>query len=130
MDYWDKPLTHVITPKNGPLPQMTSLLDANRAIIGNLPQGYLKRAHWLTAGQALVTAAETGKSSDIELAFDSIVAALEEEGWRSPRIYHDRLPFAGNPPEHSASGGNEDLAAPRTDEPLWRRIRPNGHSPP
>ncbi len=41
----------------------------------------MRRAHWLKAGKALVTAAETGKRKDIEWAFEAIVAALDEEGW-------------------------------------------------
>jgi len=81
MDYWDQPLTFVITPKSGPLPQMSSLLDANRALTGNLPHGFLKRPHWLRAGQALMTAAETGESRNIDRAFETIVIALDEEGW-------------------------------------------------
>jgi len=81
MDHWDEPLTYVITPKSGPLRKMVSLLDANRALTGELPKGYLKRAHWLRAGQVLMTAAETGVSRDIEWAFEAIVAALAEEGW-------------------------------------------------
>jgi len=48
-----------------------------------LPQGFLKHPHWLRAGKALVTAAETGQSSDVECAYDAIVAALDEEGWLS-----------------------------------------------
>jgi hypothetical protein len=86
MDNWDKPLTYVITPKSGPLQKMESLLDANRALIGELPRGYLKRAHWLRAGHALVTAAETGMRIHIEWAFEGIVAALDEEGWLSRDI--------------------------------------------
>lgn len=79
--HWHEPLANVITPKRGPLPQMVSLIDANRALIGELPQGYLKRAHWLRAGRALVTAAKTGASRDIEWAYEAIVAALIKEGW-------------------------------------------------
>jgi hypothetical protein len=81
MDHWDRPLPLAIMPKSGPLPLMVSLLDANRALIDKLPKGYLKRSHWLKAGQALVTAAETGQPRDIELAFDAIVDALVREGW-------------------------------------------------
>ncbi len=81
MDYWDKPLPLAIMPESGPLPLMVSLLDVNRALIGKLPQGYLKRPHWMRAGQALVIAAETGESQDLELAFKAIVDALVREGW-------------------------------------------------
>jgi hypothetical protein len=81
MDYWDKLWPLAIMPTSGPLPLMVSLLDANRALIDNLPKDHLKRSHWLKAGQALVTAAETGDSRDIELAFETIVDALVREGW-------------------------------------------------
>ena len=99
MDYWDEPLTCVITPKSGPLPQMYSLLDANRALTGNLPHGFLKRRHWLKAGQALMTAAETGASSDIDRAFETIVIALDEEGWSSGDISPAWPPLPTNPPD-------------------------------
>ena len=78
---WDTPLTFVITPKSGPLRKMVRLRDAQQALIADLPPGFLRRAHWLKAGKALVAAAETGKPKDIEWAFESIVAALDEEGW-------------------------------------------------
>jgi hypothetical protein len=99
MDYWDQPLTFVITPKSGPLPQMSSLLDANRALTGNLPHGFLKRPHWLRAGQALMTAAETGESRDIDRAFETIVIGLDEEGWLSRDISPTSLPLSANPPD-------------------------------
>ena len=86
---WDTRLTFVITPKSGPLRKMVRLRDAQQALIGDLPPGFLRRAHWLKAGKALVTAAETGKPKDIEWAFESIVAALDEEGWFAPR----RIPY-------------------------------------
>jgi hypothetical protein len=53
---WDTLLTFVITPKSGPLRKMVTLHDAQQALIADLPPGYLKRAHWLRAGKALVTA--------------------------------------------------------------------------
>ena len=78
---WHKPLTFVITPKSGPLRQMTTLLDANHALSGDLPLRYLRRPHWLRAGKALLQAAETDDPICIRLAFEEIVAALEHEGW-------------------------------------------------
>jgi hypothetical protein len=99
MDYWDQPLTYLITPKSGPLPQMSSLLDANRALTGNLPDGFLKRPHWLRAGQALVSAAETGESADIKVAFESIVIALDEEGWLTQDTSPASPPLSANPPD-------------------------------
>jgi len=79
--HWHKPLTNVITPKRGPLPQMVSLIDANRALIGELPHGYLKRAHWMRAGRALMMAANTGGDKDIAWAYETIVGALVKEDW-------------------------------------------------
>ena len=99
MDYWDQPLTFVITPKSGPLQQMSSLLDANRALTGNLPHGFLKRPHWLKAGHALMTAAETGELRDIDRAFETIVIALNEEGWLSRDISPASPPLSTNPPD-------------------------------
>ena len=119
MDYWDKPLTYVITPKSGPLRKMVSLLDANRALIEELPKGYLKRAHWLRAGKALVTAAETGKSRDIECAFEAIVAALDEEGWLPQGASRVPLPRSVNSSNQRVSVGNITPRPP--SEPLWRR---------
>ncbi len=119
MDYWDKPLTYVITPKSGPLRKMVSLLDANRALIEELPKGYLKRAHWLRAGKALVTAAETGKSRDIECAFEAIVAALDGEGWLPQGASRVPLPRSVDSSNQRVSVGNITPRPP--SEPLWRR---------
>lgn len=149
MDYWDKPLPLAIMPKSGPLPLMVSLLDANRALIDKLPKGYLKRAHWLSAGQALLTAAETGESRDIELAFEAILSALDKEGWlkrdlsvtEAPRIEPlRREPLRSEPPRSGPPRSEPPrLVVPsnvrvsvgsstprRPAEPLWRRIRPIG----
>ncbi len=146
MDYWDRPLTYVITPKSGPLPQMSSLLDANRALTGNLPKGFLKRPHWLRAGQALVFAAETGDSADIKVAFESIVVALVEEGWLTRDIPSAPLLWVNPPDLGTEDGGeiervsetigpNEEVlatvdtnVATQREEPLWRRILPNSAS--
>ena len=131
---WDTLLTFVITPKSGPLRKMVRLHDAQQALIADLPPGYLRRSHWLRAGQALVTAAETGKPKDVEWAFESIVAALEEEGWLPqgasrvppPRFFE---PNRVEPPRFEPlppirpSVGNVTSRGP--GEPLWRRVQPN-----
>ena len=116
---WDTLLTFVITPKSGPLRKMVRLRDAQQALIADLPSGFLRRAHWLEAGNALVTAAETGKPKDIEWVFESIVAALDEEGW---------LPQGASrvPPPRSVVSSNDRVSVgnitPRPPgEPLWRR---------
>jgi hypothetical protein len=145
MDHWDKLLTYLVTPKSGPLPQMSTLLDANRAL-QNLPKGYLKRPHWLTAGKLLLTAAETGQSSDIKEAFEAIVSALNQEGWLTRSII-SAPPLSTSSPNVGTEDGEDielapetiaaneeiceadvDIQTPRTDEPLWRRILPNSIS--
>jgi hypothetical protein len=90
MDHWDESFNYVITPKSGPLPQMVSLFDAREALLHKLPKKHFRRAHWLRAARGLAMAAETGLSRDIEIAFECIVAALDEEGWmtRSSRPSH------------------------------------------
>lgn len=50
MLHWQKPLGFQITPKSGPMRSMETLLDANQALLHDLPSGYLRRAHWLAAG--------------------------------------------------------------------------------
>jgi hypothetical protein len=135
---WDTLLTFVITPKSGPLRKMVRLRDAQQALIADLPPGFLRRAHWLKAGKALVTAAETGKPKDIEWVFESIVAALDEEGWLPQGASCVPLPRFDLPrfdPPHfdplrveslrrvRLSVGN--VTPTRSAEPLWQRIRPN-----
>jgi len=117
MDNWDKPLTYVIARKSGPLRKMVRLRDAKQALIADLPPGYLKRVHWLRASACLVTAAETGKPRDIDWAFESIVAALDEEGWLPQGV-------SGSPSPRSVVLSN--IASRLTAEPLWRHIHPAG----
>jgi len=116
---WDTRLTFVITPKSGPLRKMVRLRDAQQALIADLPSGFLRRAHWLTAGKALVTAAETGKPKDIEWAFESIVAALDEEGWLPQGVSSITPPRSVVSSNDRVSVGNITPRPP--DEPLWRR---------
>ncbi len=116
---WDKLLTFVIAPKNGPLRKMVRLRDAQQALIADLPPGFLRRAHWLKAGKALVTAAETGKPTDIEWAFESIVAALDEEGWSPQGVSRVPPPRSVVSSHDRISVGNITPRPP--SEPLWRR---------
>ena len=116
---WDTLLTFVIAPKSGPLRKMVTLRDAQQALIADLPPGFLRRAHWLRAGKALVTAAETGKPSDIECVFDSIVAALDEEGWLPQGASRVALPRSVVSSNDRVSVGNITPRPPV--EPLWRR---------
>jgi hypothetical protein len=119
MNYWDRPLPCVITPASGPLPPMATLLDANRSLTGNLPPGYLKRAYWLSAGQALVAAAESGESAEIDRAYLAIIAALVSEGWMIRGIARTR-----EVPSTVSSSVADGIPRP-PPEPLWRRIQPN-----
>jgi hypothetical protein len=116
---WDTSLTFVITPKSGPLRKMVRLCDAQQALIADLPSGFLRRAHWLKAGKALVTAAETGKPKDIEWAFESIVAALDEEGWLPQGVSSVPPPRSLVSSNDRVSVGNITLRPPV--EPRWRR---------
>ena len=116
---WDTLLTFVITPKSGPLRKMVRLRDAQQALIADLPSGFLRRAHWLTAGKALVTAAETGKPKDIKWVFESIVAALDEEGWLPQGVSSVTPPRSVVSSNDRVSVGNIALRPP--DESLWRR---------
>ena len=154
MDYWDKPLPLAVMPESGPLPLMVTLLDVNRALIGKLPQGYLKRAHWLKAGQTLVTAAQTGEPRDLQSAFEAIVEALNKEGWLkrsipAPKPLHIGPlrsepppavplhigPLRSEPPPavplrsgsfRSGASVVRNISPRRAAEPLWRRILPAG----
>ena len=116
---WDTRLTFVITPKSGPLRKMVRLRDAQQALIADLPSGFLRRGHWLTAGKALVTAAETGKPKDLEWVFESIVAALDEEGWLPQGVSSVTSPRSVVSSNDRVSVGNITPRPP--DEPLWRR---------
>jgi hypothetical protein len=86
--YWQKPLRFRISPKSGPMRGMDSLLDANQALLHDLPKGFLRRPQWLAAGNLLVKAAESGDDADIEEATDLLLKAIDSEGWmsREPRL--------------------------------------------
>jgi hypothetical protein len=79
----------------------------------------LRRAHWLTAGKALVTAAETGKPKDIEWVFESIVAALDKEGWLPQGASRVPLPRSVVSSNDRVSVGN--ITAKPPGESQWRR---------
>jgi hypothetical protein len=88
MSYWSKSLVFRISPKSGPLRSMETLLDANQAMLRDLPQGFLRRSHWLSAGNLLIQAAESGEDCEIQEATDELLRAIETEGWMS------RVPIA------------------------------------
>src|SRR6266478_4930337 len=81
MMYWTKQLSSTITPRGGPMRSMETLIDANHALSKDLPLAYLRRQHWLEAGNLLVEAAATGEDGDVELATEKLLYAIEHEGW-------------------------------------------------
>jgi len=60
---------------------METLIDANHALSKDLPLAYLRRRHWLEAGNLLVEAATTGEDIDVERATEKLLFAVEREGW-------------------------------------------------
>src|SRR4051812_15392165 len=81
MMYWAKELSYRITPRGGPMRNMETLIDANHALSKDLPLAYLRRRHWLEAGNHLVEAATTGEDADVDLATEKLLFAIELEGW-------------------------------------------------
>ena len=78
---WSGELAYLIKPKSGPVRVMHTLLDANRALMDDLAPQTRRRAHWQYAGWLLIKAAQTGNSDDVVAATDSLVDALDIEGW-------------------------------------------------
>ena len=60
---------------------METLIDANHALSKDLPLAYLRRRHWLEAGNLLVEAATIGEDADVELVTEKLLIAIEHEGW-------------------------------------------------
>jgi hypothetical protein len=89
---------------------MFSLIDAKGAFL-ELPQGFLRRAHWLRAGQALLAASQTGRLIDIQWAFDTIVAAVDEEGWFDRR--GESIAVEPPPPDQTAHPPENERLTPR-----------------
>src|ERR1700716_3096305 len=81
MMYWTKELSYTTTPRGGPMRSMETLTDANHGLSQDLPLAYLRRRHWLEAGNSLVEAATTGEDADVELATEKLLFAIEHEGW-------------------------------------------------
>src|SRR5438874_555993 len=95
MMYWTKELLYTITPRGGPMRSMETLIDANHALSKDLPLAYLRRRHWLEAGNLLVEAATTGEDADVELATDKLLIAIEHEGWMErPVLISETRPFS------------------------------------
>jgi hypothetical protein len=92
--HWNLPLTYFITPKSGPLRGLRTLIDANRAILYDLPAALRKQSHWLSAAKLLVSASESGDRTMISAATDALVVAIENEGWMSS-AQNDEAQVAG-----------------------------------
>ena len=120
--HWHEELTFRIARKSGPLRVMSTLLDANRAITQDLPAGYLKRPHWLKAGQALIKAAESGVPADIAVATELLVQAVEHEGWMHKKVVTgaDRL-LANTRSTAARVHRRPDSARAQADAQAYRR---------
>lgn len=97
---WNTELAYFVTPKSGPLRPMRTVAEVARTLVDDLPHGCRRQAHWLSVRRLLLIAAETGSTIDVRLATDSLLRALETEGWmtRVPRATRaDTLP-AVQPP--------------------------------
>ena len=79
--HWHDQLAYTITPKSGPVRRMETLLDANQALLNDLPKGFLQRPHWHAAAVRLAHASETGDKIDIREVTDALLRAVEREGW-------------------------------------------------
>jgi hypothetical protein len=79
--HWHDQLAYTISPKSGPLRRMETLLDANQALLNDLPKGFLQQPRWRDVARCLVRASETGAEPDIREVADAILDAVEREGW-------------------------------------------------
>jgi hypothetical protein len=78
---WDSELTFYITPKSGPLRPMWTLRDVNRGLLDDLTHRERVRPHWMSVKRLLLIAADTGSSIDVRLCTESVLRAVEREGW-------------------------------------------------
>ena len=92
---------------------METLIDANHALSKDLPLAYLRRQHWLEAGNLLVEAATTGDDGDRDLATEKLLYAIEHEGWMERPVLI---------PEARSSSGD---AVPQEYIPRRRRLVEN-----
>jgi hypothetical protein len=83
--HWHKDLAYKIAPKSGPMRVMETLLDANQALLNDLPKGSLRQPHWRAAAQLLARASETGEQADIQDTTAALLRAIEQEGWMTRR---------------------------------------------
>jgi hypothetical protein len=78
---WDTELAYFVTPKSGPMRPMRTLRDVNRALLDDLSFRTRRQRHWSAVGRLLLGAAVTATRIDLLLATDTLVAALDAEGW-------------------------------------------------
>jgi hypothetical protein len=82
---WKTELAFFITPKSGPMRPMETLLDANRAMLDDVPVEDRTQAHWIRAKRAILKAAETASDQDVRKATDALLNAIIAEGWMTHR---------------------------------------------
>lgn len=78
---WTAELAYQVTPKSGPLRPMRTVVEAARTLVDDLPLSHRRRPYWMSVRRLILKAAATGAPLDIQLATDSLVCALEVEGW-------------------------------------------------
>ena len=133
MMYWTKDLSYRITPRGGPMRSMETLIDANHALSKDLPLAYLRRRHWLEAGNLLVEAATTGEDVDVERATEKLLFAVEREGWmerpvlipETSRSADEEVPQEYIPRRRAAAEGLSDKPFPGPRLRLLERAVPN-----
>jgi hypothetical protein len=87
--HWQKDLSYTITPKRGPMRRMETLLDANRALVQDLPPGSFKEPPWRLVGNLLVLAAASGRAVDIREATEQLLQTIDRQGWMERRRLSD-----------------------------------------
>jgi hypothetical protein len=112
---------------------METLIDANHALSKDLPLAYLRRRHWLEAGNLLVEAATTGEDIDVERATEKLLFAVEREGWMerpvlipdTSRSADEEVPQEYIPRRRAAAEGLSDKPFPGPRLRLLERAVPN-----
>ncbi|HLQ92994.1 MAG TPA: hypothetical protein VK148_23470 [Xanthobacteraceae bacterium] len=112
---------------------METLIDANHALSKDLPLAYLRRRHWLEAGNLLVEAATTGEDIDVERATEKLLFAVEREGWmerpvlipETSRSADEEVPQEYIPRRRAAAEGLSDKPFPGPRLRLLERAVPN-----
>lgn len=78
---WSTELTYFVTPKSGPMRAMRTLRDVKYALLDDLPARSRFQRHWFNVGRLLLSAADGSSRLDLMLVTDTLVMALEIEGW-------------------------------------------------